>query len=178
MSPINSQTIANENKIIYLCLGIRHIAYCSTYLYQADMLSKIISIIICIQARAKYIPSTSFWLCNIYSNYSTTTHQDGSSRKLGIYIGFEFPSIIKYLELLTGDICMARFANCQFDETSFPALGGEKKELEKQLKFHGIHHQFLILIIALINVNLKLRELFMGKVLQINCQMHLLIQRK
>jgi hypothetical protein len=52
----------------------------------------------------------------------------GPQRRLGIYIGFHSPSIIKYLEPLTGDIFTARF---QFDETIFPILGGEKEKLEK-----------------------------------------------
>jgi hypothetical protein len=52
-------------------------------------------------------------------------------RRLRIYIGFHSPSIIKYLEPLTGDIFIAHFANCQFDETIFPILGGEKEKLEK-----------------------------------------------
>ena len=54
----------------------------------------------------------------------------GPQRRLGIYIGFNSPSIIKYLELLTGDVFTARFADCQFDETIFPILGGEKEKLE------------------------------------------------
>ena len=56
----------------------------------------------------------------------------GPQRKLGIYIGFNSPSIIKYLEPLTGDVFTARFADCQFDETIFPILRGEKEKLEKQ----------------------------------------------
>jgi hypothetical protein len=55
----------------------------------------------------------------------------GPQRRLGIYIGFHSPSIIKYLEPLTGDVFTARFANCQFDETIFPILGGEKEKLKK-----------------------------------------------
>ncbi|XP_021830713.1 uncharacterized protein LOC110770803 [Prunus avium] len=47
-------------------------------------------------------------------------------RILGIYVGFDSPSIIRYLEPLTGDIFTAWFANCHFDETIFPLLGGEK----------------------------------------------------
>jgi hypothetical protein len=46
---------------------------------------------------------------------------------LGIYIGYESPSIIKYLEPSTGDIFIARFANCHFDESNFPTTGGENK---------------------------------------------------
>jgi len=51
----------------------------------------------------------------------------GPHRKLGIYLGFISLSIIKYLEPLTGDLLMARFANSIFNEDDFPALGGEFK---------------------------------------------------
>jgi hypothetical protein len=57
----------------------------------------------------------------------------GPQRRLGIYIGFHSPSIIKYLEPLTGDIFTARFADCQFDEIIFPILRGEKEKIEKQV---------------------------------------------
>ncbi|KAM2825188.1 hypothetical protein COP1_035011 [Malus domestica] len=50
----------------------------------------------------------------------------GPQRRLGIYVGFDSPFIIKYLEPLTGDMFTARFAECHFDETVFPSLGGEK----------------------------------------------------
>ena len=36
-------------------------------------------------------------------------------RRLRIYIGLDSPSIIKYLEPLTGDFFTARFADCHFD---------------------------------------------------------------
>jgi len=55
----------------------------------------------------------------------------GPQRRLGIYVGFESPSIIKYLEPLMGDLFTARFVDCQFDETVLPALGGEKQQLKK-----------------------------------------------
>ena len=58
----------------------------------------------------------------------------GPQRRLGIYVGFESPSIIKYLEPLTGDIFTARFADCQFDESIFPELGGEK-QLKRKIEF-------------------------------------------
>jgi hypothetical protein len=57
----------------------------------------------------------------------------GSQRRLGIYIGFESPSIIRYLEPLTGDLFTARFADCRFDETNFPSLGVSKKEIKRDL---------------------------------------------
>ena len=45
-------------------------------------------------------------------------------RRLVIYVGFDSPSIIRYLEPLTGDIFTARYVNCHFDESVFPSLGG------------------------------------------------------
>ena len=55
----------------------------------------------------------------------------GPQRRLGIYIGFNSPSIIKYLEPLTGDVFTARFADCYFNESIFPNLGKEKQKLDK-----------------------------------------------
>ncbi|KAJ0694724.1 putative RNA-directed DNA polymerase [Helianthus annuus] len=50
----------------------------------------------------------------------------GAQRRLGIYIGFNSPSIIKYLEPMTGDMFTALYADCHFDETMFIVLGGDK----------------------------------------------------
>jgi hypothetical protein len=50
----------------------------------------------------------------------------GPQRRLEIYVGFDSPSIIRYLEPLTGDIFKARFEDCHFDENLFPLLGKEK----------------------------------------------------
>jgi hypothetical protein len=52
-------------------------------------------------------------------------------RRLEIYISFNSQSIIKYLESSTGDVFTARFADCQFDETIFLVLGGERKKIKK-----------------------------------------------
>ena len=68
-------------------------------------------------------------MCGLYSNYSTTSHQDGTSKEVRIYVGYESPSIIKYLEPSTGDLFTARFADCHFDEKLYPTLGGETKQL-------------------------------------------------
>jgi hypothetical protein len=40
-------------------------------------------------------------------------------------VGYHSPSIIKYLEPMTGDIFTARYANCIFNEDHFSVLGGE-----------------------------------------------------
>nr|ABF96511.1 retrotransposon protein, putative, Ty1-copia subclass [Oryza sativa Japonica Group] len=53
--------------------------------------------------------------------------RSGPFRKVGIYVGFKSPSIIKYLEPLTGDLFTARFADSIFDEEHFPALGRDFK---------------------------------------------------
>lgn len=50
----------------------------------------------------------------------------GPQRRLGIYIGYDSPSIIRYIEPLTDDTFTARFADCHFDETIFPPLGEGK----------------------------------------------------
>ena len=50
----------------------------------------------------------------------------GPQRRLGIYTGFDYPSIIRYLEPLTDDVFKTRFEDCHFNETIFPLLGGEK----------------------------------------------------
>jgi hypothetical protein len=47
----------------------------------------------------------------------------GPQCRLGIYVGFDYPSIIRYLERLTGDIFKVRFEDCHFDEIIFPSLG-------------------------------------------------------
>ena len=49
----------------------------------------------------------------------------GPQRRIRIYIGFDSPSIIRYLEPLTGDVFKARFENCHFDQNIFPSLGKE-----------------------------------------------------
>ena len=57
----------------------------------------------------------------------------GPQIKLRIYIGYESLSIIRYLELKTGDVFMVRFADCHFNEAIFSVLGGEMKQLEKEI---------------------------------------------
>jgi hypothetical protein len=47
----------------------------------------------------------------------------GPQRSLGIYVGFESPSIIKYLESLIGDLYTDWFADSIFNEDHFPASG-------------------------------------------------------
>ena len=57
----------------------------------------------------------------------------GPQRRLRIYVVYDSPSIIRYFEPKTGDVFTARFADCHFNEAIFPALGGEKKQLKKEI---------------------------------------------
>ena len=58
----------------------------------------------------------------------------GPQRRSGIYIGFDSPSIIKYLEPLARDVFRARFEDCHFDEVNFPSLGGDELPKEERRK--------------------------------------------
>ena len=42
------------------------------------------------------------------------------------FIGFDSPSIIRYLEPLTRNVFTTRFADCHFNESVFPSLWREK----------------------------------------------------
>ncbi|GJY78501.1 disease resistance CC-NBS-LRR class family protein [Tanacetum coccineum] len=59
----------------------------------------------------------------------------GPQRRLGIYVGYETSSIIRYVEPLTGDVFTTRFADCHFNEAIFPSLGEEKKTHEKDISW-------------------------------------------
>ncbi|KAM1151272.1 hypothetical protein ACFX19_034611 [Malus domestica] len=48
-------------------------------------------------------------------------------RRMRIYVGYDSPSIIRYLEPLTGNLFAIRFTDCHFYETIFLSLGGDKK---------------------------------------------------
>ena len=56
----------------------------------------------------------------------------GTQRKLGIYISYESPSILKYLEPITGDQFIAQYADCIFDEDHFLASEGDKNQNSKE----------------------------------------------
>ena len=49
----------------------------------------------------------------------------GQQCRLDIYHGYDSLSIIRYLEPLIGDVFIARFADCHFNDFIFPSLGGE-----------------------------------------------------
>jgi hypothetical protein len=51
----------------------------------------------------------------------------GPHRRMEIYMRFQSPSILKYLEPLTDDLFTAQFADCIFNEDHFSALGEDNK---------------------------------------------------
>ncbi|KAK1431618.1 hypothetical protein QVD17_08102 [Tagetes erecta] len=62
----------------------------------------------------------------------------GPQRRLGIYVGYESPSIIKYIEPSTGDLFTTRFGDCHFDESTFPTLGGDEKQLKNNISWNEL----------------------------------------
>ncbi|KAL6322691.1 hypothetical protein AAG906_015377 [Vitis piasezkii] len=56
----------------------------------------------------------------------------GPQRRIEIYVGFDSPSIIRYLEHLTCDVFTPRFTDCHFNESVFLSLGGEKSIPEER----------------------------------------------
>ena len=58
----------------------------------------------------------------------------GPQCRLGIYVGFNSPSIIRFLEPTTGDLFTTRFADCHFNETMFPSIGTPKIEMAAKQK--------------------------------------------
>jgi hypothetical protein len=77
--------------------------------------------------------------CAVYISIYLPQHiKMGPQKRLGIYIGFESPSIIKYHELLIDDSFTTQFADCHFDETMFPALRGEITQLDKDITWNAL----------------------------------------
>ena len=71
--------------------------------------------------------------CAVYVSIAPTQRTKmGPQRRLGIYVGFDSPSIIRYLEALIGDVFTTRFADFHFNESVFPSLGGEKSIPEER----------------------------------------------
>ena len=71
--------------------------------------------------------------CAVYVPIAPTQQTKmGPQCRIGIYLGFDSPSIIKYLEPMTRDVFRARFADCHFNEPVFPQLGGEKSIPERR----------------------------------------------
>ena len=79
--------------------------------------------------------------CAIYVPIAPTHRTKmGPQRRLGIYVGYDSPSIRKYIELSIGDVFTTCFADCHFNENLFPPLGREKSRFQKnEKKSLGMH---------------------------------------
>jgi hypothetical protein len=51
----------------------------------------------------------------------------GPLRRMEIYVRFQSPPILKYLEPLTGNLFMTQFTDCIFNDDYFTVLGGDNK---------------------------------------------------
>ena len=71
---------------------------------------------------------------------SPSTHERklGPQRRLEIYVGFNSPSRIRFLEPTAGDLFTTRCADCQFDKPTFPILGEDNWKRETSRKIDQI----------------------------------------
>ena len=71
--------------------------------------------------------------CTVYIPIAPTQRTKmGPQRRLEIYIGFNSPAIIKYIEPLTRDVFTTCFVDCHFNESVFPPLGGKNSVIEER----------------------------------------------
>lgn len=72
--------------------------------------------------------------CALYVSIASPQHTKmGPQRRMGIYVGYESPSTIKDLKLMTGDLFTTRFVHFYFDESMYSVLGRENKQLKKNI---------------------------------------------
>ena len=64
-------------------------------------------------------------------------------RRLRIYVGYESPSIKKYLEPKIGDLFTARFADYHFDQSEYPTLGEKHKKLKNEIDWNAVSLSYL-----------------------------------
>ena len=94
--------------------------------------------------RTKYLTFENFG-CAVYVPIAPPQRTKmGPQRKMGIYVSFESPYIIKYLEPSSGDLFTARFDDCHFNEAIFPSLWEEKVDRHNiELTWKAKHLEFL-----------------------------------
>jgi len=93
---------------------------------------------------------------------------------LGIYVGYDSPSIIKYLDSSIGDLFTAQFVDSHFAESVFPTLGGERKKLEKDIGWNELSLSHLdnvvvdlIKLILLIHNNFSIVKKVVNKIVRV-----------
>jgi hypothetical protein len=85
-----------------------------------------VSLLYLLHANAPSISYQRKFGCAVYAPISPPQHtRMGPNRKMGIYVGYHSPYIIKYIKRMTEDLFMARYADCIFNDDHFLTLGGE-----------------------------------------------------
>ena len=77
---------------------------------------KVLPFTIGLWSGAKYFPSLDFYMCSICFNSPPQRIRMDLRRRLGKHVAYDSLSIVKYLELMIGDVFIACFINCHFDE--------------------------------------------------------------
>jgi hypothetical protein len=96
----------------------------------------------------------------------------GPHRKMGIYVGYHSPSIIKYLEAMTGDLFMSRYADCMFNDDHFSTLGGQ---FQNNLEYHKRNWDDKSIISSYPRTQeteLQVQKIIICKMMQIICHMY------
>lgn len=79
-----------------------------------------------------------FWVRCICFNFLTKRDYDGSLEMIeNIYVEYDYPIIIKYLEPSIWDFFILQFVDYHFDKYIFPTLKGEKK-LENDISWNEL----------------------------------------
>ena len=76
----------------------------------------------------------TFWCVVRVPIASSQRTKMSPQRQLSIYIGYNSPSIIRFLKPSTDDLFIARFVDCHFDEIEFPSLGIPKASKDEKQK--------------------------------------------
>ena len=106
-----------------------------------------------------YQSHLSIFGCGVYVPIAPThRNKMGPQRCLGIYVGFQYSSIIKYLEPLTNEVFTTRFADCHFDENVFLPSWENSQFQNNYEKLHRINPLYLISILIQSNLNKKFKR--------------------
>jgi hypothetical protein len=93
------------------------------------------SLLCLVRGNAKSISHLRKFGCTVYAPISPPQcTMMCPHRKIGIYVGYHSPSIIKYLETMTEDLFTAWYADCIFNDDHFPTLGENFKIIQNNRK--------------------------------------------
>ena len=76
------------------------------------------------------------------------------------------------------NVFTARFVDCHFNESIFPLLGGEMVTQNEPKEINEMHHHYMHMILAPVNVNLKFKGSLNCRILQMKYLMYSLILKR